>query len=100
MTKSDKEEIKEILHDYVRGVIAQSDAKFEIIDYKLDAVITQTTKTNGRVCEHDKRLNDLKFWAWMVEKPFRLVSSVILVVVLSRLITNEMFINFVLKLFA
>jgi hypothetical protein len=49
MTKADKEEIKEILHDYVSGVMARVDSKFEIIDIKLDEIKEQTTKHNGRM---------------------------------------------------
>jgi hypothetical protein len=49
MTKADKDEIKGILHDYVSGVMARVDSKFEIIDLKLDRIEAQTTKHNGRM---------------------------------------------------
>lgn len=57
MTREDKEEIKEILHDYVSGVIARQDAKYDIINTKLDLIKEQTTKHNGRMSKIEDRQN-------------------------------------------
>ena len=57
MSRDDKEEIKEILRDYVAGIIARQDAKFDIIDNKLDLIKEQTTKHNGRMSKIEDRQN-------------------------------------------
>lgn len=57
MSREDKEEIKEILRDYVAGIIARQDAKFDIIDNKLDLIKEQTTKHNGRMSKIEDRQN-------------------------------------------
>ena len=57
MSRDDKEEIKEILHNYVAGVIARQDTKFDIIDAKLDLIKEQTTKHNGRMLKIEERQN-------------------------------------------
>jgi pimeloyl-CoA synthetase len=49
MTREDKDEMREILHDYIAGVLAKSDAKFDIIDVKLDSIKEQTINIAGRV---------------------------------------------------
>ena len=49
MTQQDRTEIKELIAEHLENVTAKTDSKFEIIVYKLDMVIEQTTKTNGRV---------------------------------------------------
>ena len=51
MTVKDKSEMKEILHDYVAGVIAQQDAKYTIIDSKLNDIKLQTSDIVKRVSE-------------------------------------------------
>lgn len=38
------------------------DSMFKIIDTKLDSLIIQTTKTNGRVNKHDDEIINLKSW--------------------------------------
>jgi hypothetical protein len=61
MTKSDKQEMKEILHDYMVGVLATQQANHDIMKFQLDSIQqnvsdikVQTTKTNGRVNELEK----------------------------------------------
>ncbi len=38
----------------------------DMIDVKLDAIIKQTTKTNGLLIEHDGRIKSLENWRWYV----------------------------------
>lgn len=49
MTQQDKEEIKELLNSCILIANSEHTAKFQVIDYKLDTILQQTTKTNGRV---------------------------------------------------
>ena len=42
MTANDKAELKEMINDVVSG-------RFDLIEYKLQEIKEQTTKTNGRV---------------------------------------------------
>jgi len=60
MTVEDKSEIKELLHDYISGVMARQDSKFEIIQFKLDYIKEQTTRTNGRVTKIEDTISDLE----------------------------------------
>jgi len=60
-------EFKEILHDHVAGIIAQNDAKNDVIMansdliiYKLDQIEIQTSKTNGFVAKNLKDIHDLQ----------------------------------------
>lgn len=45
----DTNEIKTTIQEIIKGYLVQEDSKFEIINYKLDQINAQTTKTNGRV---------------------------------------------------
>jgi hypothetical protein len=64
---------------------------------KLEKILEQTTRTNGRVTALEKQTT---VWRYLTNKPYRLVASIVFVVVLSRLVTNEDIINIVLKLFS
>lgn len=70
MNKQDRDEIKEILHDYISGVIAKQEAKEDIISFKLDRIEIQTTKTNGRVTCLEE---NTRFWTWFTCRPIRLL---------------------------
>jgi hypothetical protein len=63
LTKPDREDIQEMLDRAVKSMYDLSNAKMtgivNVIDIKLDAIITQTTKTNGTVIAHTKQINDL-----------------------------------------
>jgi hypothetical protein len=49
MTPTEHKEMKELIQNYLENSTTKTDAKFELIVYKLDKVIEQTTRTNGRV---------------------------------------------------
>lgn len=55
MTPKDKLELKELLQQHAENISVAANAKFEIIDFKLDAITQQTTKTNGRVNRLEER---------------------------------------------
>lgn len=49
--------LKELLEDIFENKLSKIDSKFDIINYKLDQIEKQTTKTNGRVTELEKKIN-------------------------------------------
>lgn len=62
MEKADKEEIKELISQALGGLHARTESKFDIIDLKLESILTQTTKHNHRMSkiEAEKLLQDAK----------------------------------------
>jgi hypothetical protein len=60
LTKVDKDEIREMLQDCMAGGHARTEAKFEIIELKLNHILEQTTKTNGRVALLENDNHDFK----------------------------------------
>ena len=66
---------------------------------KLTAILEQTKKTNGRVCECESKLTKLKMWSWLVEKPYRLVIVIFSLIAAVNLTDFEKLTELALKLF-
>ncbi len=66
---------------------------------KLTQILDQTKKTNGRVTECEKNMEKLRVWAWLVEKPYRLVTSIFALIALVNLTDFEKIVELALKLF-
>jgi hypothetical protein len=60
MNKGDKEEIREMLTDILGGHLENIDGKFNVIDEKINSVIVQTTRTNGRVLKLEDKTQTLE----------------------------------------
>lgn len=58
MNSEERKEIKEIISDIMTGVNARIEAKYDIIDIKLDAISTHLANINGKVQKHEKTIND------------------------------------------
>lgn len=61
MTIEDKNEIKELLHEYIQGVVAKQIANYDIINLKLDIIKDQNNN-------FDKRINKLELLVIDLEK--------------------------------
>ena len=52
----------ELWEEKFKGVRDKIDGLRELIEIKLDAIIIQTTATNGSVTNHEGRINSLEKW--------------------------------------
>jgi len=66
---------------------------------KLDAILEQTIKTNWRVTECEKKLRGLRFWGWLIEKPYRLILSLFGLLFFVNFVDIEKIVDLLLKLF-
>ena len=58
LTSEDKTEIRQIINDGMSSIHARTEAKFEIIDSKLDGIHGRLDKINGSVARHEQTLNE------------------------------------------
>jgi len=58
LSQADRNEIKDLLLSCVSGTHARTEAKFEIIDTKLDTINAHLTKMNGKVSRHEDQINE------------------------------------------
>jgi hypothetical protein len=88
------------VEQHVKALSEMNEKATEWQNEKLEMILEQTIKTNGRVTVVEKRVDKLKLWEWVIDKPHRLIIAIALIMIFSRLITNEMFFNLLLKLFS
>jgi hypothetical protein len=43
---------------------------------------------------------ETNLWRWLAAKPFRLVTSMVVIIVLSKFVTNDQIISLIIKLFS
>lgn len=60
MTEKDVKMIKESQQELIEHLTEVLDLKFELVNRKLDATIVQTTKTNGTIINHERRLTEIE----------------------------------------
>lgn len=60
LDREDKMEMKDMMEELLQSYISHVNSKFEIIDHKLDAIETQTKRTNGRLTKAEENIVDLK----------------------------------------
>lgn len=60
MTTADKTEIKEILSDHIGIVVTRQEGNMDMINFKLDSIQEQTSRTNGRVTKLELNVRDLQ----------------------------------------
>lgn len=60
MDSNEKQEIKELIRDLIAGYTAQTESKFSIIDFKLDAIKEQTANTTNKVNINETKIVELE----------------------------------------
>jgi hypothetical protein len=88
------------VESHVKALIELQEQANKFQNSKLESILEQTLKTNGRVTEVEQKFKRLMFWDWLIDKPYRLVVSITILIVISKLITNEEILKLLLKLFA
>jgi hypothetical protein len=54
------EELKDLMKNVIENYHQTNSNRYEIINYKLDSIESQTTKTNGRLTDVEKKVADLE----------------------------------------
>ncbi len=56
----------ELWEEKFRGVHNEIQSLSQLIEFKLDAIIMQTTTTNGNIKNHAERISSLENWRWYI----------------------------------
>jgi hypothetical protein len=86
------------VESHIKALMELQEQANKFQNNKLESILKQTLKTNGRVSEAEKKIKKLIFWEWLIEKPYRLIVSIIIVISLSKLVTSEQLYNLIIKL--
>lgn len=66
---------------------------------KLNAILEQAIKTNSRVTACEGKLRGLRFWGWLIERPYRLIVSIFGLIFLVNFVDVEKIVELLLKIF-
>lgn len=56
----DRKNYELYLDEKFRGIMTKIDSEFEVVNTRLDNILSQVTRTNGRVTELEKKVNELE----------------------------------------
>lgn len=57
-------------------LLARLDERYRRIDEKIDAILIQTTKTNGRLTKAEEEINNLKNWRSQLKGSYYVIGVV------------------------
>jgi len=84
------------VESHVKALIELHEQSINYQNIELGTILKQTTETNGRVTTLEKKTY---LWSWLSDKPYRILAAVVVIVAVSRIVTNEMIWQFLLKVF-
>ena len=84
------------VESHVKALIELNEQAIHYQNRELLKILNQVTLTNGRVTTLEKKTY---LWSWLSDKPYRILAAVVVIVAVSRIVTNEMIWQFLLKVF-
>lgn len=66
----------ESVDDKQNTLLARLDERMKALDQKLDAILVQTTKTNGRLTKAEESINHLNLWQSKVKGSYNTLLAI------------------------